>query len=61
MAAPKPLTQADRLRIAAEQLVDLADRYDAPVQSLVQRQLLHDDTEAVASDIRAVVRGRGFH
>lgn len=60
MAAPKPLTQADRLRIAGERCFELADRYDSPPQSLVQRQVLHDETEAVAGDVRAVVRGRGF-
>ncbi len=60
MAAPKPLTPGDRLRIAAEQLLDIADRFDTPGHSLVQRQVLHDDTETVAGDVRAVVRGRGF-
>ena len=60
MAAPKPLTAGDRLRIAAEQLLDLADRFDTQQPSLLALQHLHDDTEAVAGDVRAVVRGRGF-
>lgn len=60
MAAPKPLTSGDRLRIAAEQLLDLADRFDTPRPSLLALQVLHDDTEAVAGDVRAVVRGRGY-
>lgn len=60
MAAPKTLTQGDRLRIAAEQLLDLADRSDTPSPSLIALQTLHDDIETVAGDVRAVVRGRGF-
>lgn len=59
-AASKPLTAGNRLRIAAEQLLDLADRFDTPQASLLALQRLQDDTEAVAGDVRAVVRGRGF-
>lgn len=60
MAATKPLTAGDRLRIAAERLVDLADRTDTQQASLLALQVLHDEIETVAGDVRAVVRGRGF-
>jgi len=60
MAAPKPRTPGQRLRDAADQLLDLAERYDTPSSSLVALQRLHDDTETVAGDVRAVVRGRAF-
>jgi hypothetical protein len=58
MPAPKPLTAGERLRTAADQLMDLAERADIPPLSLSARQQLHDDIEIVAGDVRAVVRGR---
>ena len=58
MAAPKPLTPGDRLRLAAEQLLDLADRTDTPQRSINAVQQLHDDIETVAGNVRAVVRGQ---
>jgi hypothetical protein len=58
MPAPKPLTPGDRLRLAGEQLLDLADRADTPQRSIAAVQQLHDEIETVAGDVRAVVRGR---
>jgi hypothetical protein len=60
LPAPKPLTAGERLRSAADQLYMLAERSDTPQGSLVAVQVLQDDIETVAGDIRAVVRGRGF-
>ena len=60
MPAPQPCTSGERLRHAAEQLLDLADRFDTPQRSLTGLQRLHDETETVAGDVRAVVRGRAF-
>ena len=60
MAAPKPRTAGERLRRAAEQLHDLADRADTPQRTLTAVQLLHDEIETVAGEVRAVVRGRAF-
>lgn len=59
MPAPKTLTAGQKLRVAADRLYELADRADTPSPSLVAVQLLHDAIETVASDVRAVVRGRG--
>jgi len=58
MPAPKPLTMGQRLRHAAEQLIDLADLADLDHRSLPATQQLHDGIETVAGDVRAVVRGR---
>lgn len=60
MAAPQPRTAGERLRLAADRLYALAERAETPSRSLVAAQLLHDDIETVAGDVRAVVRGRGF-
>jgi len=57
MAAPKPRTAGQRLRQAAEQLLDLADRADTPQRIIAAVQQLHDEIETVAGDVRAVVRG----
>ena len=59
MAAPKPLSESDRLRYAGERLIDAADRWDAETRSLAVRQHLHDDVETAVADARAVVRGSG--
>lgn len=59
MGAPKPRTAGERLRMAADQLYDLAERADTPQRSLTAVQMLHDAIETVAGDVRAVVRGRG--
>lgn len=60
MAAPKPRTAGQRLRDAAERLYLLAERADTPQRSLTAVQLLHNEIEEVAGDVRAVVRGRAF-
>lgn len=60
MAAPQPRTAGAKLRAAADRLMELADRWDTEQRGLTAVQMLHDDTEAVAGEIRAVVRGRGF-
>ncbi|WP_267397750.1 MULTISPECIES: hypothetical protein [unclassified Sphingomonas] len=60
MAAPKPRTAGERLRLAGDRLYALADRADTPQRSLIAVQMLHDEIETVAGDVRAVVRGRGF-
>lgn len=60
MAAPTPRTAGESLRNAADRLYALAERFDTPQRSLIDVQRLHDDTETVAGDVRAVVRGRGF-
>ena len=58
MAAPKPLSEGDRLRRSGERLLDCADRWDTDTRSLAVRQRLHDDVETAVADARAVVRGR---
>ncbi len=58
MAAPKPRTSGERLRHAADTLYHLAERADTPQRSLTAVQLLHDEIEEVAVEVRAVVRGR---
>jgi hypothetical protein len=60
MPAPKPLSAGARLRQSADQLYELAERADTQSRSLVAVQLLHEEIETVAGDVRAVVRGRGF-
>lgn len=60
MAAPKPRTMGDRLRDAAEQLYELAERADTPSPRTIDVQMLHDAIECVAGDVRATVRGRAF-
>ncbi len=60
MAATKPRTSAEKLRNAADQLYMLAERYETPQRDLVALQRLHDDTETVAGDVRAIVRGLSF-
>jgi hypothetical protein len=57
MPAPQPTT-GSRLRRAAEQLLDLADRADTPRRSIAMTEQLHDEIETVAGDVRASVRGR---
>ncbi len=59
MAAPKPLTEGDRLRHAGERLIDAGDRWDIETRSIAVRQRLHDDVETAVADARAVVRGSG--
>ncbi len=59
MPAPTSLTAGQKLRVAADQLYELAERADTPSRSLVAVQMLHDAIETVAIDVRAVVRGRG--
>lgn len=58
MAAPMARTAGERLRLAADRLYALAERWETPQRSLTVVQQLHDETETVAGDIRAVVRGR---
>jgi hypothetical protein len=60
MPAPKSFTAGQKLRVAADQLYELAERADTPSPSLIAAQLLHDQIETVAGDVRAVVRGRGY-
>lgn len=60
MARTTPPTAGQRLRRAAEQLLDLADRAETPQRSLTAVEMLHNEIETVAGDVRAVVRGRGF-
>ncbi|GGB21415.1 hypothetical protein GCM10011380_08720 [Sphingomonas metalli] len=57
MAAPKPRTGGDTLRLAADRLYALADRYDAQQRTQGERQELHDQIEVTADEIRSVVRG----
>lgn len=59
MAAPKPLSDGERLRRAGERLIDAGDRWDIETRSIAVRQRLHDDVETAVADARAVVRGRG--
>ena len=59
MAAPKPLSEGDRLRHAGERLIDAGDRWDIETRSIAVRQRLHDDVETAVADARAVVRGSG--
>lgn len=59
MGAPTPRTAGERLRAAADQLYALSERADTPQRSLTAVQMLHDEIETVAGDVRAVVRGRG--
>ena len=59
MAATKPRSEGERLRLAGERLLDAADRWDAETRSLAVRQRLHDDVETAVADARAVVRGSG--
>lgn len=58
MGAPTSRTAGARLRQAADQLYDLAERADTEQRSLTAVQRLHDDIETVAGNVRAVVRGR---
>jgi len=57
MAAPKHRTPGERLRDAADRLYGVAERADTPQRSLVAVQMLHDEIETIAGDVRAVVRG----
>lgn len=57
MAATQTRTGGDTLRLAADRLYALAERYDTPRGSLAAREQLHDEIEAAAADVRAVVRG----
>jgi hypothetical protein len=57
MAAPKQRTPGERLRDAADRLYAVAERADIPQRSLVGVQMLHDEIETIAGDVRAVVRG----
>lgn len=59
MPAPKSLTEGELLRRLGEELIYYGEQWDTPTRSLVVRQRLHNDVETVASDVRAVVRGRG--
>lgn len=56
---PRP-SAGERLRTAADRLYALAERWETQQRSLVAVELLHQETEQVAGDVRAVVRGRGF-
>ena len=60
MAAPTARTKGEQLRNAADRLYALSERWDTEQRSLSARQQLHHDTETVAGEVRAVVRGRGF-
>lgn len=60
MARTSPRSAGERLRTAADRLYALAERWDTQQRSLVALELLHQETEQLAGDVRAVVRGRGF-
>jgi hypothetical protein len=60
MAAPKNRTLGELLRHEADVLYDLAERADTPMSGIRPRAVLHDEIEAVAGNVRATVRGRGF-
>lgn len=60
MAAPKTRTMGDSLRVAADQLYELAERADTPSPRTIDVQILHDAIETVAGNVRATVRGRPF-
>ena len=59
MARTTPTT-GQRLRDAAEQLYELAERADTPSARTIDVQILQDGIERVAGDVRAIVRGRPF-
>jgi hypothetical protein len=56
MARTPTITAGERLRRAAEKLMDCADRWEGAAD----RHQLHDDVETALDDARIVVRGRGF-
>jgi hypothetical protein len=61
MAHTTQRSMGERLRDVAEQLLDLAERADTTQRDLSGRRQLHDDIEATAGDVRAIVRGRAFN
>ncbi len=61
MAAPQPRTVAEQLRDAGDQLFRLADLAETPQRAHSVADRLRDEIETVAGDVRAIVRGRGFH
>lgn len=58
MAASSPRTAADRLRQQADVLLTLADQFESPSRSTARAERLIAEVEQVATDVRAVVRGR---
>ncbi len=52
-------TSAMRLRVLARRLLDLADRFEVPSETTAEADLLIEHVEQAASEVRAVVRGRG--
>lgn len=57
MARSNSPTASERLLEAADELHRLAEEFSIPSHSMVRVQMLHDRTEQVAADVRAVVRG----
>jgi len=60
MARTPPPTEGERIRAAAEQMLDVADRWDTPSACTTARQRLRDELEQALDDGRTVIRGRGF-
>jgi len=58
MARSTPPTAAEKLRLLAEALFDLADRHEVPSLTTTRAEQLIGEVEQVAEDVRAVVRGR---
>ena len=58
MALSTPPTAAEKLRLLADTLLDLADRHEVPSQTTTRAEQLIGEVEQVAEDVRAVVRGR---
>lgn len=57
--ARKTPTPGERLRLLADRLLELADQFDVPSETTARSDLLIEHVEQLASDVRAVVRGRG--
>lgn len=58
MAAITPPSAAEKLRLLASDMLDLADRYDDPSRSIGRAERLIGEVEQLADDVRAVGRGR---
>jgi hypothetical protein len=58
MARSTPPTAAEKLRLLADVLLDLADRHEVPSQTMMRAEMLIGEVEQAAEDVRAVVRGR---
>lgn len=58
MAGTARLTVAEQLRRQANLLLALADQYERPSRTLARAELLIDDVEQIAADVRAIARGR---